>query len=276
MTGELYNIPFSSLALGYILILVPLSLVLFYRLGAPGEVLISVIRMTVQLVFVGFYLQVVFELDRWWLTSLWLLAMIVVADLSVIRGAGLSLRRFLFAIFAAILAGTLIPLVYFIAVILRTPGLLEPQYVIPIGGMIMGNCLRANIIGIGRFYRSIKERENAFLYTLGQGATLREAVRPFMSRAITEALAPTIATMMTIGLVSLPGIFVPASGPHQIPGIARRGRRSRTARERVANATIRELVPASRPAPSPIPIAEERGTPCADIKAEDARPTPAP
>ena len=152
-------------------------------------------------------MQVVFELDRWWLTSLWLLAMIVVADLSVVSGAGLSLRRFFFALFAAILAGTLVPLVYFIAVILRTPGLLEPQYVIPIGGMIMGNCLRANVIGIGRFYRSISERGNAFLYTLGQGATLREAVRPFMSRAITEALAPTIATMMTIGLVSLPGMM---------------------------------------------------------------------
>ena len=54
MTGELLNIPFSSLALGYILILVPLSLVLFYRTGTSGEVLISVIRMTVQLVFVGF------------------------------------------------------------------------------------------------------------------------------------------------------------------------------------------------------------------------------
>jgi putative ABC transport system permease protein len=100
-----------------------------------------------------------------------------------------------------------VPLAYFILLILRVPDLMEPQYAIPIGGMIMGNCLRANIIGIGRFYRSIREKENAFLYSLGQGATLREAVRPYLSDSLSDALAPTIATMMTVGLVALPGMM---------------------------------------------------------------------
>ena len=35
-----------------------MSLVLLYRTGVWGEVLLSVVRMTVQLLFVGFYLQV--------------------------------------------------------------------------------------------------------------------------------------------------------------------------------------------------------------------------
>jgi len=36
---------------------------------------------------------------------------------------------------------------------------------------------------------------------------LREATFPYMSPAMHEALSPTIATMMTIGLVSLPGMM---------------------------------------------------------------------
>jgi putative ABC transport system permease protein len=204
---EIIDIPYASLALGYILVIIPLALVLVYRARVAGDLMAAIVRMTVQLLFVGLYLQVVFELDRWWLTLLWLVVMVVVADFSVARGAGLSLRRFFIALFAALLAGTLVPLAYFILVILRVPDLMEPQYVIPIAGMIMGNCLRANIIGIGRFYRSIRERENAFLYALGQGATLREAVRPYLSNSLSDALAPTIATMMTVGLVALPGMM---------------------------------------------------------------------
>ncbi len=203
---EIIDISYTSLALGYVLVLIPLSLVLFYRVRVAG-LFTSVIRMTVQLLFVGFYLQVVFRLDAWWLTGLWLVMMIAVADLSVIKGARLELENFFLSLFVAILAGTFVPLSFFVLVILGIPDLMEPQYVIPIGGMIMGNCLRANIIGIGRFYKSINERENAFLYALGQGATLREAVRPFMSASFSEALAPTVATMMTIGLVSLPGMM---------------------------------------------------------------------
>jgi putative ABC transport system permease protein len=204
---EIIDITPVNLALGYLLFLIPVSVVLLYRVSIVGDLLTSVLRMTVQLLFVGFYLQVVFELDRWWLTALWLLVMTAVADFSVLRGARLNLRRMYLRLFAAILAGSLIPLAYFVLVILRVPGLLEPQYLIPIMGMIMGNCLRANIIGIGRLYQSIRERENAFLYALGQGATLREAVRPFMRAAIRDALSPSIATMMTIGLVALPGMM---------------------------------------------------------------------
>jgi putative ABC transport system permease protein len=204
---EIIDIPYASLALGYVLAIIPLALVLYYRARVASDLAIAIVRMTVQLLFVGLYLQVVFRLDLWWLTVLWLVVMIVVADFSVAKGAGLSLGHFFFSLFGALLAGTLVPLVYFILVILRVPDLMEPQYAIPIAGMIMGNCLRANIIGIGRFYRSIKERENAYLYALGQGATLREAVRPFLSNSLSDALAPTIATMMTVGLVALPGMM---------------------------------------------------------------------
>jgi putative ABC transport system permease protein len=36
---------------------------------------------------------------------------------------------------------------------------------------------------------------------------LNEAVRPFLQRAYSASLAPTIATMATIGIVSLPGMM---------------------------------------------------------------------
>ena len=90
---------------------------------------------------------------------------------------------------------------------MRRPNLLEAQYVIPVGGMILGNCLRANIVGLRDFYQSIRRDEKAFQLVLAQGATLNEAIQPSLSASFQAAVSPTIATMMTIGLVSLPGMM---------------------------------------------------------------------
>jgi len=95
----------------------------------------------------------------------------------------------------------------FTGLILRCENLLDAQYAIPIGGMILGNCLRADIVGVRTFYNSIRTNEKSFHNSLAQGALLHEAVRPFITEACQSALAPTVATMATIGLVSLPGMM---------------------------------------------------------------------
>ena len=87
--------------------------------------------------------------------------------------------------------------------------------------MTLGNCLRANIIGIGRFYKDIHREDKAYLLSLAQGANLGEAVFPYLRSALQAALAPTLATMATIGLVSLPGMMtgVILGGQSPLPAI---------------------------------------------------------
>ena len=196
-----------GLIAGYGLLIIPLAILLWARVPLVGKMLIGAIRMTVQLLLVGFYLQVVFDLNSPWLNGLWVLVMIGVADISIIRGAGLRIRRLALPLFVSLLIGIVVPLLYFLVVILAQPGLLEARFVIPIGGMILGNCLRANIIGIRWFYQSIRHGEKAFCQQLADGATLAEATRPYLQQTLQEALAPSLATMATIGLVSLPGMM---------------------------------------------------------------------
>jgi len=201
------DISFLSLAVGYGLLIFPLSILLWYRIPIVGDTLWAIVRMTVQLLFVGLYLEVVFSLNNFWLNGAWLLIMIGVADTSITRGCGLRLGRFAGPLFLALLLGTAVPLFFFVGPILVRPYLLDAQYAIPIGGMILGNCLRADIIGVSNFYRSVRKSEKAFLQVLAQGARFSEATRPFLRDAVQAALAPTVATMATIGLVSLPGMM---------------------------------------------------------------------
>ncbi len=201
------DISFWRLIVSYLLLILPLGLMLWYRVPLVGKTVTAVARMTVQLLFVGLYLQVVFNLNNLWLNAAWLVAMVAVADVAVLRGCDLRVRRLLLPLFAAILTGTLIPTLVFLGPILQRPQILDAQYVIPIAGMILGNCLRADIIGINSFYRRIRDSEKEYQHTLAQGAGLREATIPFLRDAFRSALSPTIATIATIGLVSLPGMM---------------------------------------------------------------------
>ncbi len=196
-----------NLVAGYLLLIFPLGIILWNRIQIFGQTLLAVARMTLQLLFVGLYLRVVFELNNFWLTGAWLVIMIGVADVSIARGCNLRIGRFAAPLFVSLLAGTAVPLLFFVGLILKRPFLLDARYIIPIGGMILGNCLRADIIGIKNFYEAIQKSQKAFQHTLAQGARLQEAIRPFLRDACQAALAPTVATMATIGLVALPGMM---------------------------------------------------------------------
>ncbi len=204
------DIDILRLVLSYLLLLVPLGIILFTRIPILGRTVVAFVRMTVQLLFVGFYLQVIFDLNNPWLNGLWVLVMIGVADLSIVRNAGLRLRHFALPVFLSLLVGTAVPLFYFLGPILQRPDLLDAQYAVPIAGMILGNCLRADIVGIRTFYRSLQQDEKAYLAALAQGASQREALVPYLKEAVNAALAPSLAGVATIGLVSLPGMMTGA------------------------------------------------------------------
>ena len=78
---------------------------------------------------------------------------------------------------------------------------------IAIGGMVLGNSLRSNVVGLGDFYKAIRKDEQLYFYQLSLGATRFEALRSFAKRSFVAAMNPTIATMATMGIVSLPGMM---------------------------------------------------------------------
>ena len=204
---DIVDISLPSLAAGYLLLILPLAILLYQRVHILKDVTIAVIRMTVQLLFVGFYLQIVFRYNNASLNLLWILVMVTVADISILRGCKLSTKRFLLPVFAALLVGTGIPVLVFVRPILQRESWLDAQYVIPLAGMVLGNCLRADIIGLKNFYHAISVNRKAYHQSLAEGAKLSEALHPYFCDALQAALLPTISSMATIGLVALPGMM---------------------------------------------------------------------
>ena len=144
-----------NLAFGYVLLIIPLAVIIWLKIPIVTETVVSIVRMTIQLLFVGFYLQVIFDLNNPWLNAARVLIMIIVADVSIARGAGVRISHFAVPLFVSLLAGMILPLLFFVGPIMLVPNLMDAQYIIPIGGMILGNCLRADIIGLSTFYLSL-------------------------------------------------------------------------------------------------------------------------
>jgi putative ABC transport system permease protein len=191
----------------YALMLIPLAVFFHLQLGLVRETLLALARMTVQLVLVGLYLNYVFQLNNPFVSLLWLAVMLVVANLSVLHKAGLKRTLFFWRSLGGIATSTLIVSGWFLLVAIRPEPLYDARYLVPITGMILGNCLRSNVLSLERFYSGIRRNEAEFTTYLMLGASLREATRPYLRDALKAAINPSIATMATMGIVSLPGMM---------------------------------------------------------------------
>jgi putative ABC transport system permease protein len=168
---------------------------------------LSALRMCVQLGFVGVYLEFLFEFNLAILNLLYLLIMVSIACHSIVRSSQLSLRLFFIPVFAALVIPFFIVLFFFNTWVVRINDLFDAKYLIPIGGMLLGNCLRSLIVGLDRFYSALKKEENTYLFSLSLINNRTEVLKPWFKECFLAAIQPRLASMATIGLVSLPGMM---------------------------------------------------------------------
>jgi len=191
----------------FALLLFPIGIFIYLQLALTRDTLISAARMAIQLALVGLYLKYIFQLNSLVVNLLWVALMMVAANMSVLGKSGLKRRIFFWRSLAGIAISTMVVSGWFILVAIRPDPFYDARYMIPITGMILGNCQRSNVLSLERFFTGIRRNENEFMTYLMLGANLREAVRPYLRDAIQAAVNPSIATMATMGIVSLPGMM---------------------------------------------------------------------
>jgi putative ABC transport system permease protein len=204
---ETVDISFLSLMIAFILFIIPVVLSLIFRLKLIKPLMYSTIRMSVQLALIGIFLKYLFEWNNTGLNILWLTVMILVAVISTVRDSSMHVRKILLPVFIAFSLATFLIVLFLNSIVIRLDRIFDARYLVVLGGMLLGNSLRGNIIGITAFYRNIKKDHKKFLYTLSLGASFQEAVLPYLQDSMQLALKPTIAAMATMGIVALPGMM---------------------------------------------------------------------
>lgn len=174
--------------------LVPLgcvALLYFVWVGKKGEILFATLRMSVQLIAIGYVLVSLFSTE----STLYLFALVVVMVVSASLIVRRNIRHKDWKTYATIffsigIAGSLnLAWVLFLVLELENP--LDARFVIPLAGMIYANAMNAISLCAERYE---KEKEH-------------HEMEKARSIALKASMMPQINTFLAVGFVSLPGMM---------------------------------------------------------------------
>lgn len=165
---------------------------------------IAVVRSFIQLTAIGYVIKVIFDQDQ----VVFVLVLLVVM---VIFGALTARSR------AKRVPGALGPLLIALAVAgASTLGLVvalgifkaEPRYMVPVGGMVIGNAMTASAVALNRLGDEMADGRARIEATLALGATSREAAAPIVRRSLRSGMITLVDSTKTTGLIFFPGTMV--------------------------------------------------------------------
>lgn len=194
-----------AIAASLILINGVLSLVL--RLGLGRQLLVAAVRTVVQLLAIGYLLAWVFQYAYWYVVVLLMGAMTLIAGVSGSGRGGLRYRGQRVDSIVSIWASAWLVSAVGLFAVMRIHPWYEPQYVIPILGMVLGNTLTGVSLGIERMTQELHAGRAHIEMVLSLGGSRWEAAQQSIRRAVRAGMLPTLNQMSVVGIVSLPGMM---------------------------------------------------------------------
>ncbi|SFE81044.1 ABC transporter permease [Alteribacillus iranensis] len=208
MEDNMIDLTLWQLLSAYIFIIVLLVIVKVRKIPRDKEILISTLRMTIQLLLVGYVLMYLFENPHPLLTIAVVILMVVFAVWNIFKRIKHDLNRRMKRIIAiSMAAGTLSSLIYFNFVVIQFSPWYDPRYFIPIAGMIIGNSMTGITLGVQTLVEGLTEQRSKVEAALMLGATPKEATRKLVNQSFDAAILPTINSMVGTGIVFLPGMM---------------------------------------------------------------------
>jgi putative ABC transport system permease protein len=197
-----------QVALASLLILTNGAISVILRLRMEQSLLIGSIRCVVQLLLVGLMLEWVFEQHRWYVVLAVASVMTLVAGLTA---ASRNVRQYpgilLNTVVSMWASAWLVTAFALFAVLQEGDTWYQPQYAIPLLGMVLGNTLNGISVGLNTFTESLVARRDRVETLLALGASRWEAARGPTQLAVRTGMTPIINSMMIVGIVSLPGMM---------------------------------------------------------------------
>lgn len=192
----------------YIFVLIVMLIVKTKGIPREKEILISSIRMTIQLILTGYILVYLFEASSPLYTILVLITMEIFSVFNIIKRTKSKLSLRLKQIIAlSMFAGTVSCLLYFLLVVVRISPWYDPRYFIPIAGMLIGNSMTGISLGVSRLIDGMQTQRHLVEGALMLGATPQVASKQIVDTAFDSAILPTINSMVCMGIVFLPGMM---------------------------------------------------------------------
>ena len=197
-----------QLLAAYVFLVILLAITRRQGIGREKEILLSSLRMTIQLIIMGYVLVYIFHVNHFLLSIGILVFMEYFAIRNIYSRIKIKINQRLRRVITfSMLFGTTLTIIYFLLIVIGLNPWYETRYFIPIAGMIIGNSMTGISLGAERLIDGIKSRKELVEGALMLGATPEKATKIIVNDAFTAAIIPTINSMVGMGIVFLPGMM---------------------------------------------------------------------
>lgn len=198
------DVSLGEVAAALALVAVAAAVSLWRRVELENDLGVAVLRSFLQLTAVGYVIQAIFDSDSLWLVAA-LLAVMVGVGTWTARGRAREVPEATvpIAIGLAVAAATTVGLVVALGVF--DP---EPRYLVPVGGMVIGNAMTAAAVALNRLADEVESQARMIEAALALGATARQATSSLAARSLRSGMIPVIDQTKTTGVVAFPGAMV--------------------------------------------------------------------
>ncbi len=180
---------------------------LLFKLRLEKDLVWGTVRTFAQLFLVGYILKFIFDIKNPYLVILCYIWMIFWAAQTISGRVKEKEVRLFTPTFVSMVVSYMIVAFAVTGAILQVKPWYTPQYFIPLGGMIIGNSMNAISIALDRLFSDLRKESDTIELALCLGATYQEATGDILRTVIKAGMIPSINALMTVGLVSLPGMM---------------------------------------------------------------------
>ena len=198
------NITLGEVAASLALIVVAIAVSFWRRAELERDIAVAVTRSFVQLTAIGYVIQAIFDSDSIPLVLV-LLAVMVGFGAWTAHGRAKGVPGatgpivLALTVAAAVTLGLVVGLGIFDA---------TPRYLVPVGGMVIGNSMTAVAVALNRLADEMHEGRRQIEAMLALGATSFQAARATVARSLRSGMIPLIDSTKTTGIVFFPGTMV--------------------------------------------------------------------
>ena len=204
MNATTIEISLGEVAASLALVVIAVAVSFWRRTELEEDIAVAVVRSMVQLIAIGYVIQAIFDADSLALVAVLIAVMVVFGAFTARRRARRVPDAFWPLLIAlAVAGGSTLGLVVALGVF--EP---EPRYLVPVGGMVVGNSMTAAAVALNRLGDEITDRAREIEATLALGATSTEAAAPSLRRSLRSGTIALVDSTKTTGLIFFPGTMV--------------------------------------------------------------------
>jgi putative ABC transport system permease protein len=198
------QVSLGEVAASLALVAVAAAISRWRRAELEQDIGIAVIRSVVQLIAIGYVINAIFDADSLALVFALIGVMVLFGAIQARQRARKVPDAFWPLLIALGIAGAgTLGLVVALGIFDPTP-----RYLVPVGGMVVGNSMTAAAVALNRLGDELTDRAREIEATLALGATSTLAAAPFVRRSLRSGMITLIDSTKTTGLVFFPGTMV--------------------------------------------------------------------